>query len=90
MVISLRYFVINIWYDGSSHTSPTLLDRTGEDLRGFFTAEDIGLNWISRREEGRKCPWTLGIGNDEVMRRLHNAPGLEGKKHKGQRVTYGA
>jgi len=52
-------------------------------LEGIFTSEGIGLNLISGHEDGGNCPWTLRIGNDEVMRRLYNATGLEGKKHKG-------
>jgi hypothetical protein len=79
MIISVRHFLISTRRCYGIHgcssgeirrTSPTrnLLGKNWEDLRGIFTIEDNGLNWISRREEGRKCSWTLGIGNDEVMR----------------------
>jgi len=53
MVISLGYFVINIWHDGGSHTSPSVFGRHRGRLEGVFTIEDNGLNLISRREEER-------------------------------------
>jgi hypothetical protein len=57
------YCVIILWHNGSSHIIPSVFGRQRGRVEEIFTIEDIGLNLISRREEGRKCPWTSRIGD---------------------------